>query len=89
MSPLAGGEGMTMLVWISVGAGSLIQPPFLILKNKGCNYSIKRVADDIPGLCYHSGVKGWISRFTMVEWASDDRELPHLPNAIHRVFYIH
>lgn len=84
----SGGEGMTMLVRISGGARAMVETPFMIFKNKDSNYPIRGVEDDIPGVCYRTGPKGWIDRRVMLLWTKEKRALPALPNGQRRVLFL-
>ena len=84
----SGGEGMTMMVRITGGNLSLISNPFMIFKNKDSNYPIRGVSDDVPGVSYRTGPKGWITKRVMQEWVMDDRAMPRLPNNRRRVLFM-
>lgn len=61
-----GGEGLTMMVSISSGKSAFIQPPFVIFRNKESNYPIRGVPDDVLGVSYRTGPKGWMSHRTLL-----------------------
>jgi len=81
----SGGEGMTMMGRISGGSASRIELPFMILKNRDCNYPIRGVPDNIPGVCYRTGPKGWIDRRVMKLWVQERRTMPLLPDGRKRI----
>lgn len=83
----SGGEGMTMTVRISVGKGSLVENPFMIFKNRDTNCPICGVDDNVPGVIYCTGPKGWINRRVMKELVLEKRALPPLPNGKTCSFY--
>lgn len=64
----SGFEEMTMLVCISGGANAIIEPPLMIFKNKTRNYPMRNVPENIPGVAYRTGPKGWMDFITMLEW---------------------
>lgn len=75
-----GGEGMTMIVRISGGPNAFIETPFLIFKNANCSYPIRRLENNVPGVCYRTGPKGWIDERDFKDCVKEPKALPHLPN---------
>ena len=71
----SGGEGMTMMVRITGGKNALIQPPFIVFQNKSRNYPIRRVPDDVPGVPYRTGPKGWMDKRVFGEWLLETRAI--------------
>jgi hypothetical protein len=57
---VSGGDSMTMVVRISGGRRSLIEAPMLIFTNGNSTYSIRGLDDNIPGVSYRIGSKGWM-----------------------------
>jgi hypothetical protein len=51
---------MTMVVRISGGRRSLIEAPMLIFKNGNSTYPIRGLDDNILGVSYRIGPKGWM-----------------------------
>lgn len=84
----SGGEGMTMLVRISGGALSMVEAPFMIFKNLDRSYPIRGLPDDVPGVSYRSGPKGWIDNTVMQQWAQEPRALEKLPQGRRRVLFM-
>ena len=56
---VSGGEGMTMIFHITVGASSRIVTPMLIFQNAKRSYPIQELPDTVPGVAYRTGPKGW------------------------------
>lgn len=84
----SGGEGITMMVRISGGADARVENPFMIFKNKDCSYPIRGVTDNIPGVSYRTGPKGWIDKRVMRLWVQEPRALPRLANNRTRVLFM-
>jgi hypothetical protein len=55
-----GGDSMTMEVRISEGCRSLIEAPMLIFTNGNSTYPIRGLDDNILGVSYRIGPKGWM-----------------------------
>ena len=70
---VSGGESMTMVIRISGGHRSTIEAPMLIFMNSGSNYPIRGLEDNIPGVCYRTGPKGWMDQALFVEFFADPR----------------
>ena len=62
--------------------------PFLIFKNKDSNYPIRGVPDDVPGVSYKTGPKGWIDRRVMNVWLRERRAIAPLSNGRQRVLFM-
>ena len=84
---VSGGEGFTMAVRLTGGRDAKIAPPFMIFKNKDRNYPIKNVPDDVPGVAYRTGPKGWMDRTVMPEWLSEKRIISKIRNG-RRVLFV-
>lgn len=61
---VSGGDGMTMVVRISGGRDARIEPPFMVFQNKARSYPI-RMQDDVEGVSYRRGPKGWMDSTVM------------------------
>ena len=68
---VSGGESMTMVIKISGGRRSMIEAPMLIFTNSGNNYPIRGLEDNIPGVCYRTGPKGWMDQTLFAEFFAD------------------
>ena len=70
---VSGGESMTMIVRITGGPSSHVEAPMIIFQNQNRSYPIHGVPDNVPGVCYRSGPKGWIDRQLFPEWFLEHR----------------
>lgn len=83
----SGSEGMTMLVRLSGGPKAIIETPLIIFKNKSRSYPIRNLPDNIPGVAYRTGPKGWMDSSNMLEWLKERRVMKELPgNKIRELF---
>ena len=62
-----GGESMTMVVRISGGRRATNEAPMLIFSNENRSYPIRGLIDDIPGVSYRTGLKGWMDQMVFPE----------------------
>lgn len=85
---VSGGEGFTMVVRISGGRDSRVEAPFLVFKNKDRNYPIRGLPDDVDGVSYRTGPKGWMDRIVMPQWLSESRVIRPLSNNRRRTLYV-
>ena len=70
---VSGGDSMTMVIRISRGRRSMIEAPMLIFTNSNRNYPICGLYDNIPGVCYRTGPKGWMDQTLFAEYFSEPR----------------
>ena len=68
---VSGGESMMMVIRISRGRRSMIKAPMLIFTNSNSNYPIWGLEDNIPGVCYKTGPKGWMDQTLFAEFFED------------------
>lgn len=68
-----GGEGMTMVVTLRGGASARLEVPMLIFQNETRSYPMRGLADDVPGVTYRTGPRGWMDRRVFAEWLREDR----------------
>ena len=85
---VSGGEGMNMLVRLSGGRDATIEPPFMVFKNKDRNYPMRGTADNIPGVAYRTGPKGWIDTTVLPQWIRERRVMWRLPDGRKRVLFL-
>lgn len=85
---VSGGEGFTMIVRLSGGRDSKVEAPFIVFKNKDRHYPIRGVPDNVDGVAYRTGPKGWIDRTVMPQWRSERRIISRLPHDRLRVLYV-
>ena len=70
---VSGGDLMTMVIRILVGRRSMIEAPMLIFMNSGSNYPIRGLEDNIPEVCYRTGLKGWMDQTLFAEFFAKPR----------------
>ncbi|KAG0620447.1 hypothetical protein M758_4G216500 [Ceratodon purpureus] len=70
---VSGGESMTLVVRISGGRRSTIEAPMIIFTNENRSYPIRGLIDNVPGVTYRSGPKGWMDQSIMPEFFLDPR----------------
>lgn len=68
-----------MMVRIYVGTRSIIEPPFMILKNTDSPYPVRDAEDTIPVLSYQTEPNGWIDRHVINLLVRERRTLQYLP----------
>ena len=51
----------------------MIEAPMLIFTNSNSNYPIWGLEDNIPGVCYRTGPKGWMDQALFAEFFADPR----------------
>lgn len=73
---VSGSEGMTMVVRITGGMNAKVYASMMIFKNVDRNYPIRGVVDNVPGVCYHTGPKGWMDQRVFVQWLEEPRANP-------------
>lgn len=69
-----------MLVRLLGGRNAGIEPPLSIFKNADRNYPICGVAENVPGVSYRTGPKGWTDQRPFAEWLRESRNIKPLPN---------
>ena len=75
MDTVSGGEGMTMVLRVTGGPSAAIQPPMLIFQNAARSYPIRNVPDDVPGVSYQTGPKGWNDKIVFPQWLRERRAI--------------
>ena len=70
---VSGGDSMTMVIRISGGRRSMIKASMLIFTNSGSNYPIRGLEDNIPGVCYRTGPKGWMDQALFAKFFAEPR----------------
>ncbi|KAL3682857.1 hypothetical protein R1sor_000879 [Riccia sorocarpa] len=70
---VSGGQGMTMIVRLIGRRDSRIETPMIIFQNKDRRYPIRGIPDDIPGVCYRTGPKGWNDMTIFPQWFKETR----------------
>lgn len=85
---VSGGDPITMMVRLTGGSNARIEAPMLIFKNENRSYPIRGVPDDVPGVCYRSGPKGWMDGKVLKEWLMETRAIKALPMREQRFLYV-
>ena len=84
---VSGGEGCTMMVRLTGGRNARIAAPFMVFKNGDCNYPIRGVPDNVPGVAYRTGPEGWMDTTVMPQWLSEPRAITALTHR-RRIIYM-
>jgi hypothetical protein len=58
---VSGGMGMTLMIRLTGGPHARIYNPCVIFHNASESYPIRGVPDDVPGVCYRTAKKGFIT----------------------------
>lgn len=74
----SGGEGITIIVRVTGEKNSRIPVPLFIFKNQDRNYPIRGVVENVPGVSYRTGPKGWVDQTMISEWLSESRVINSL-----------
>lgn len=85
---VSGDVGMTMMVLLGGGATAHLGLPFMIFQNKLGSYPIQGVPDNVPGVCYRSGKKGWMDSRVFAEWLGEKRVLSLLSDGSRRILFV-
>lgn len=64
---VSGDVGMTMMIMLGGGSRARLEIPFMIFQNERCSYPIQGVPDNVTGVCYRSGPKGWMDSRVFAE----------------------
>ena len=73
---VGGGDGMTLMVRVTGGVDAKIYASLMIFSNKDRSYPIRGLVDDVPGVCYRTGSKGWMDHQVFVQWLEEKRANP-------------
>lgn len=73
---VSGGDQMKVVVGITGGRRTAIEPTFLIFKTQNRSYPIRGVLDNKPGVSYRSSRKGWMDFRVWCEWLTENRAMP-------------
>lgn len=67
-----------MMVRITGVAHAKVVTPMMVFQNAKSSYPIRGVNDETPGICYRSGLKGWMDkRFLRNGWRSRGPFMPY------------
>lgn len=84
----SGGQNFTMMVNVSGGRRGTIEPCFLVFQNASCNYPTRKCPDDIPGVSYRTGPKGWMDRRVFNEMLQEPRFIRKDPHGRKKIVFI-
>lgn len=59
---VSGGDIIKMIVRLSGGPNARIEVSMIIFKNNNRSFPIRGVEENIPGVCYMTGPKGWMDK---------------------------
>lgn len=71
-----------------MGENGRIETLSTVFTNMDRNYPIKGVPDDVPGVAYWSGPKGWIDTLIMPQYLVNKRMIRELPNGCTRLLFV-
>ena len=71
----SGGEVITMVLRISGGEDAKVEVPFMIFKNRNCAYPINGIPDNIEGVSYRTGPRGWMDQRVFRERIKEPRAI--------------
>lgn len=84
---ISGSEEMTMVFQITGFRDASISLPLMIFINNDRSYPIRGLLDEISGVSYRIGPKGWMYRISMTKWLEEHRVIGPLPNQRTRVMF--
>ena len=85
---VSGGESFTTMVCLSGRRDACIEPPFLVFTNKNRSYPIRGTPDDVAGVAYRTGPKGWMDTQVLSQWLSEERKMKPLENGRRRILLV-
>lgn len=85
---VSGGQNFTMMVHVQGGRRGVILPPFMVFQNQDCNYPIKGVPDDVPGISYRTGKKGWMDARVMALMLKERRFVCRRPDGRKQIIFL-
>jgi hypothetical protein len=70
---VSGDMGMTLMIPLTGGPHARICNPFVIFHNASESYPIHGVLDDVPGICYRTTKKGFITQKLWAQYLQEPR----------------
>jgi hypothetical protein len=70
---VSGGMGMTLMIRLTGGPHARICNPCVIFQNASESYPIRGVPDDVPGVCYRTTKKGFITQKLWAQYLQEPR----------------
>ena len=77
-----------MMVRINGARNASFEAPMLVFQNWNSSYPIRGIADNLPGVSYRSGPKGWMDRRVFKEWLKEPRAIRRLLNGTKRILCV-
>lgn len=88
MATTSGSEGFTFVMNLGGGRQGTMEPGFIIFKNADCNYPIRNVPDNVPGVSYRTGKKAWMDMRVFLEMIKERKFLKPLPGGKKRILFM-
>lgn len=88
MDTVSGSEGFTFLMNVGGGRRGTIEPGFVVFKNADCNYPIRNVPDNVPGVSYRTGRKAWMDQRVFLEMLKERKFLKPMPGGKTRILFM-
>ena len=70
---VSGRDSMIMVVRISGRRQAIIEAPMLIFTNTNRNYPLRGLEDNVLGVCYRTGPKGWMDQTLLPQYFEEPR----------------
>ena len=80
---------MTLVVRISWGHHSTIEAPMIIFTNKNRSYPIRGSIENVLGVTYRYGPKGWIDKYILPEFFLDPRAYQSDPHGQQKIVWLY
>lgn len=84
----SGGQNFTMMVHVAGGRRATLLPCFIVFQNAACNYPIRNCPDNVPGVSYRTGPKGWMDKRVFNEMINEPRFIKADPHERQKVLFI-
>lgn len=85
---LSGDEDFTMMLRLRGGRDAKMEPLFLVFMSKEHKDPSSGVPDEVAGVAYRTGLKGWMGTQVLPQWLSEGRVMKLVPHGHHRVLYM-
>lgn len=84
----SGGQNFTLMVQISGGRRATLEPGFIVFQNAAKNYPIRGCPDNVTGVSYRTGPKGWMDSRVFAEMFNERRFIRKDPHGRRKVIFI-
>lgn len=85
----SGDLGMKKIFMLGGGSKAPLEILFIIFQNERSSYPIHGVQDNVTGVRYRSGPKGWMSTRIIVEWIPEKPVMSRLLGGFQRILYVY